>query len=174
VRVSLAKCRGEPVGFQTRVDLDARGQSYPEFLKSPVFEAQGQVSHRGGGKFAVTGTLRSDVEALCGRCLEPFTSSLERSYDLTLVPAGSVDARATAASDFDEELGYDGVYEGDELELGPIVEEQFHLSIPMRFVCSEDCRGLCPQCGMRLGETACGCREAEPASRFDALKSLLR
>jgi uncharacterized protein len=48
-------------------------------------------------------------------------------------------------------------YEGGELDLSGLLKEQVLLGLPMKTVCSEDCKGLCPKCGMDLNEGRCNC-----------------
>jgi uncharacterized protein len=46
------------------------------------------------------------------------------------------------------------------------------LSLPTRPLCREDCRGLCPHCGINLNRESCGCREERLDSRLAALRSI--
>ena len=173
MRIQLAKCREKPCLFEVVVDLAAQAVSYEEFAEPPRVLAAGRVEWRGGSKYAVVGSLRADVSASCVRCLEAAPAVLERSFDLTFVPASSMPRHEPEVLDLDDAQGYDGSYEGEELELDPVIAEQFHLSIPMRFLCSADCPGLCPQCGARRGVEACDCREPAGDERLEVLRSLL-
>lgn len=47
------------------------------------------------------------------------------------------------------------------------------LELPQRYLCREDCRGLCPTCGKNLNEGPCGCREDNGDPRMDVLRRLL-
>ena len=64
------------------------------------------------------------------------------------------------------------VIEDGKLDLEELVSEELLLSFPMRFLCREDCQGLCPKCGKprRLGD--CGCPTFEPDPRLAVLKQL--
>jgi uncharacterized protein len=58
------------------------------------------------------------------------------------------------------------------LDLEQLAIEQVALALPMRFVCSEECAGLCPRCGANLNEAdSCTC-EPEVDPRWEALKGL--
>ena len=62
--------------------------------------------------------------------------------------------------------------EGDELDLCDLLETSFILNLESRFLCREDCRGLCPRCGADLNLGPCGCkREKDP--RLAVLEQLL-
>ena len=57
-------------------------------------------------------------------------------------------------------------------DLDPLVREDILLSMPYKFLCVEDCKGLCPRCGKNLNEGPCSCKpETDPS--LEALKQLL-
>ena len=55
----------------------------------------------------------------------------------------------------------------------PRVREAVILELPMRFLCSEDCKGLCPLCGANLNRGPCACGDREQDPRWEPLKKLL-
>ena len=59
-----------------------------------------------------------------------------------------------------------------EIDVGEALREELVLTAPAYVVCSEECRGLCPHCGMNLNETTCECATDEPDPRWDALRAL--
>ena len=59
-------------------------------------------------------------------------------------------------------------------DIFPRVHESVLLELPIRFLCREDCKGLCSVCGADLNEKDCGCPEKEPDPRWQGLKKLLR
>jgi uncharacterized protein len=59
---------------------------------------------------------------------------------------------------------------GDTIDLSDIVREQVYLSLPMRSICKESCRGLCPVCGANLNESSCLCRKPEGHPAFSKLR----
>ena len=60
-----------------------------------------------------------------------------------------------------------------QLPLDELVTTDLLLSLPMKSLCREDCRGLCPQCGHNLNNGECGCRQETVDPRLAALKDLL-
>jgi len=58
------------------------------------------------------------------------------------------------------------VFEGDEIDLLPEIGEQVALTVPLKPLCSETCKGLCPFCGADLNTTACGCGQEQAYSKF--------
>ena len=63
-------------------------------------------------------------------------------------------------------------YENDEIDLGALMHEQFVLSLPMKPLCSEGCKGLCPVCGTNLNKGTCDCKPVWEDPRFAALREL--
>ncbi|MFZ2176164.1 MAG: DUF177 domain-containing protein [Rhodococcus sp. (in: high G+C Gram-positive bacteria)] len=91
----------------------------------------------------VTGTLRAPTVGECSRCLEPFSDSV----DLYLTELFAYPDSAT-----EETTDEDEVYRvvDDEIDLEPVIIDAVGLALPLRPLCSEDCEGLCPECGVRL------------------------
>jgi uncharacterized protein len=61
---------------------------------------------------------------------------------------------------------------GDQLDLGPMVREVMVLDAPMSPLCRDDCRGLCPQCGVDLNVETCSCSGEVADPRWGALDQL--
>jgi uncharacterized protein len=67
------------------------------------------------------------------------------------------------------EVGY---YEGDGILLEDALREQVLLEAPIRAICREDCKGLCPHCGANLNQQQCSCAEPLEDPRWAALKDI--
>jgi uncharacterized protein len=63
-------------------------------------------------------------------------------------------------------------YENDEIDLGQLMREQFYLSVPMKPLCQDDCRGLCPVCGTNLNRGTCECKQGWDDPRLAVLRNL--
>ena len=57
-------------------------------------------------------------------------------------------------------------------DLGHLMREQFYLSLPMKALCSDGCRGLCVVCGTNLNSGACGCTRTWEDPRLAPLRDL--
>lgn len=119
----------------------------------------------GEGVF-VRGTIRASLALECRRCLKSVPHLLEETVDLLYEPLG-----ADEADDLGGEV-YPLPERGDELDLGPALREQLLLRVPRFAVCSEACRGLCPQCGIDLNEASCACVPEPGADPWDALRKV--
>ena len=64
-------------------------------------------------------------------------------------------------------------YTNDEIDLGQLVLEQFYLAVPMKPLCRESCRGLCPECGTNLNTGTCSCVREWVDPRLESLRALL-
>ncbi len=62
---------------------------------------------------------------------------------------------------------------GEELDLDELMREDILLELPTKFLCREDCRGICPVCGKNLNDGPCGCDPQADEARFDILKNLI-
>jgi uncharacterized protein len=107
----------------------------------------------------VKGRLAARLGLECGRCLEPFTHPIDQAVDLFYLPRHR-EAQAEE-QDADVQLSDHQMvvvfYDNDRLDLGEMVREQFFLQIPMRRLCREDCKGLCPDCGKNRNLERCEC-----------------
>jgi len=91
----------------------------------------------------VTGTVKAEVVGECSRCLEPFDSSV--ALDLTELFAYP-DSATEKTTEEDE------IYRvvDDHIDLEPVITDAVGLALPLQPLCSEDCLGLCSECGIRL------------------------
>jgi uncharacterized protein len=125
--------------------------------------------YRAGTDVFLTGELDALVTAMCARCAEEFRIAKERSFRCVLSPK-------TAGYESETDLCVDdlefSLYEGDEVDLTPLVREQVILALVERPLCREDCRGLCPHCGANLNEGDCGCRDEADDPRLAVLRTL--
>ena len=116
------------------------------------------------------GEVGTALELACARCLEPVVEQVERSFDLLYRPLG-VDAgqKELSVTTTEAEVSY---YQGEGLLLEDAVREQVLLALPLKVICREDCKGLCPHCGKNLNTEQCSCAEPVEDPRWSALKEI--
>lgn len=122
-------------------------------------------------RFRLIGTVTTELELSCGRCLEPYRLPVNAAFDVRYLPASSASTEPEheVAND-DLETSY---YRDDRIDLNELIREQFYLVLPMKPLCRDECRGLCPQCGTNLDAGTCDCRSGwERDPRLAVLKSL--
>ena len=121
----------------------------------------------------VQGNVRTTVGLPCARCLKVIETALNSHFALTYTTRP--EEMATTADQDGIELRPEEInriyFQGDTINLQDAVQEQVILAIPIRVLCSETCRGLCPQCGADLNEGDCGCSRGLSNSRFAGLKN---
>jgi len=119
----------------------------------------------------VTGTADLQISAECSRCLEPF--DWHEEVDLTeLFRYPTTDARAASVEEEDESDDPLPVLQDDLIDLQPVLRDAVVLDLPLAPPCSEDCEGLCPECGVRLAENPQHAHETSDP-RWAALNALL-
>jgi uncharacterized metal-binding protein YceD (DUF177 family) len=138
---------------------------------SPVILAF-DIDEQETGRYRVKGQVTGDIELTCGRCIEPYTLPVTADFDLRYVP------RSENLGEGEREVEEDDLttafYADDQIDLSELIGEQFHLALPMKPLCSVDCRGLCPQCGTNLNTSTCNCSQQWTDPRLAPLKSLVR
>jgi uncharacterized protein len=116
----------------------------------------------------ITGTVQSEIRFQCARCLKENSSPLQASFDLMYFP------QPEWRRDEEIELKYEdmevGFYDGERLDVDLMVLEQIELAMPMKFICEEGCKGLCPSCGADLNQGACPCKLEANNSRLAVLR----
>jgi uncharacterized protein len=110
------------------------------------------------------------IDLKCSRCLEAAAYPVRAVFTCTMVPAegGVREEEDVSSTDDDLNVGY---YQDDVIDLAALVLEQIVLQIPIKPLCKEDCKGLCPRCGINLNEAECGCETGVFDQRFAALKN---
>ena len=115
------------------------------------------------------GTLHAATKAVCARCAEEFLSPCDRDFRFVLSPRSVGYGEEKNLADEDLEFS---LYDGDEVDLSPLIREQVLLCLPTRPLCREDCRGLCPHCGINLNLNQCDCTTEIADPRFAVLRNL--
>src|SRR5205823_926988 len=125
------------------------------------------VVDKAGDVVSVRGRLAARVPLHCGRCLEPYSVRVHSDVDARFVPSPA------GRGEEQQELGADDletdVYDNGVLDLDALLETETSLGLPMKPLCRDDCRGLCPVCGNNRNVTACACEERTPDPRWAAL-----
>ncbi|MFI5396606.1 MAG: YceD family protein [Candidatus Binatia bacterium] len=124
--------------------------------------------YRAGQELFFHGRITGNVVGQCARCVEAYTFRLEKEFSLVLVPRPD-SAVQTELSEEDLDLSF---YQGDAVDLSPLIQEQLLLALPTRPLCQDACKGLCPQCGINLNAQTCQCTIAVQDPRLAILRNL--
>ena len=123
-------------------------------------------------KFRLVGTVKTELELPCSRCLEPYRMRIDAPFDLRYLPA--TEASADAEREIEEEDLETSYYRDDQIDLNELLREQFYLALPMKPLCQDACKGLCAQCGTNLNTGTCDCAGEWVDPRLAALRDLKR
>jgi uncharacterized protein len=121
-------------------------------------------------QFRLTGHTKTTLELPCSRCLEPLTIPVDLPFDLRYQPhTANVGEGEREIEEDDMSTAF---YQDDEIDLGQLMREQFYLALPMKPLCSDNCRGLCPVCGTNLNRGTCDCKRGWDDPRLAPLRQL--
>jgi len=125
--------------------------------------------YRAGMELFFEGRLSALMVASCARCAEEFSAPNARPFRFVLAPRAAADDDDGRLRTEDLEFS---LYDGDQIDLAPLVAEQIILALPSRALCREDCRGLCPHCGINLNLNKCDCEPPARDPRLAVLRAL--
>ncbi len=169
LRALLAgECRTLPVLFDLEVQKDDHNHfsGLTDIRFDTPMHVEGTITNT-AGYIRMLLTLSVSYTAPCARCLEDVSGSFSFDVERTVV------TQAIAADLSEDRIDELVVVEDGFLSLDELLTECLELSLPFRFLCSEDCKGLCPKCGKNLNDGPCDCEEKEVDPRLEPLRRLL-
>lgn len=150
----------------------------PDLVQTNALKTNGRAElvseHRGGKEVVedirIVGRFAVSFEVPCARCLEPVPGNFSGDFDLLYRPLGIDSGKDEASiSEAETEIGY---YTGDGLLLEDVLKEQVLLTLPVKAICRESCKGFCPHCGKNLNSEQCACAGDTPDPRWSALADI--
>lgn len=161
----LFTCEGKEKVYTAEFTLPTvtfGGDTY-RIQKAEPFELD--ITGLGGKKFRMAGALPVTVEASCARCLEPVSFLCELVFDREFMVGSEADAQRES---MDEETCLDGY----NLDVDQLVRNELLVSLPMRVLCREDCKGICNRCGTNLNLRTCTCDTRELDPRMSVIQEI--
>ena len=157
--------RGEINRMEISYDLT------PEPISDVVFPEDARVrgcitDDAGYMRLSLTATL--PYRGTCARCLDPVEGVFTLEFERTVAAEGSITEEQLAENEDSYVMIRDG-----RLDVDLPLREELLLCFPMRLLCDEDCKGLCPKCGRSLKEGECGCPTKEIDPRLAVLQKWL-
>lgn len=114
------------------------------------------------GVLKLTGRLKTEYTVKCYRCLKEIKCKMDMNISESFV-------KAERKKDDDSYT-----YKGDYVELDKPLKDNMYLNLPMKHVCDEACKGICPKCGSDLNEDQCECEEKSIDPRLEVLKDFFK
>lgn len=118
----------------------------------------------------VTGRVSTSLTLTCSRCLATYQSAVDSSFTIIFRRGTSDEAALEEEAELSEQDLISAMFSGDEIDLTHEVEEQVAMEVPLKPLCSEDCKGLCHNCGADLNQAPCSCSRENFSIKFSALK----
>lgn len=144
----------------------------PESVRFVTFNGDAHVVGKvtdNGGYIRLMLNAKVPFTAECARCLAPVNDVFSLDMELTVAVKGSVSDK-----ELEENMDEYAVAEDNCIDIDDQVREAIIIDFPMRFLCREDCPGLCPKCGKRLADGDCGCsRKKEIDPRYASLQKII-
>ncbi len=177
-----------PVAMEKKVLKISLDDIPPEGLEVPIEDREGLVIkdcfpiktpiigrvflQRWGPIVKIRGHIETTLVLICDRCTENFYWPISENIDIELHPIASLKAVQEEVRLSKEDLDV-SFFDGDLIEVDEVVREQILLAVPMRKLCRQDCKGLCPVCGQNLNKETCACKPLKQESPFAILKKLV-
>ena len=146
-------------------EVTAESLSFPDPQSYPESVIIDLIIDRLDNIYRIKMDVRTRVKQVCDRCLDEYTTDfhdvLEQIYQLG---PGMLD---------DEEEVVVLPVDTREIDVSDAIREVVVMSRPIKLLCSEECKGLCPRCGINRNHDKCNCDTDDIDPRLEKLKSLL-
>ncbi len=152
---NLAKV-GDPILFDGEFALEQGLLPYPDAVLEKVF-VDFDVTFENPNVF-VEGEITCYITGVCDRCIDKVSKQIILPFEQTFYKDSTDDVD-------------DYTYSGSKLDVTKAVSDEIVLSLPLSFLCEEDCKGLCHKCGANLNKQSCSC-DTTPDNAFSVLKNL--
>ena len=166
--LSLDAVLHEPLPFAFELSFSAAALDREPLLEISPVRLEGEVSRIEKG-FAFDARIAYGGRLECSRCLASYSFQAQENFSLILKkrPAPTGEEVPLDSEDLDAYF-----YDDSVVSVAAIAEERIQMTVPMKPLCKEDCRGLCPLCGEDWNVADCGCALESADPRWEALRRL--
>lgn len=141
--------------------ITALGDAESQFHFPEPVDFEGEIVNV-GGVLKLSGRLHTTYRTDCYRCLKEVGGIVDVGIQENFVDGeNTTDPEAYT-------------YEGNYVSIDKVLTDSVLLSLPMKQVCDEACRGLCPKCGSDRNVSSCDCTEDTMDPRMEALKKFFQ
>ena len=153
---------GESISFDYGFDLSGFEAAPGEFpIREPV-RVKGMAQNR-AGVTAISVSAAFTYFTRCDRCLKELAEPMAISFENVLA--------VSVENEEDDDII---VCEDKTLDVDELVITNIILNLPMKHLCSEGCKGLCPKCGKNLNEGDCDCDKGYVNPAFSQLRDQIK
>ncbi|AUS09275.1 DUF177 domain-containing protein [Laceyella sacchari] len=168
MQISLHKLNQAKDGqlvIRETVALDTMPGEVPGLIRLAPVEVEARVTRLDPHLIEADAEEESKATFTCSRCLQEFETPVHVKWTELFT-----DEAHRAVETEEQEIHY---FEGNELDLSPYIREALMLQLPYIPVCREDCKGLCPKCGVNKNADSCNCQVEKIDPRLAALQDWL-
>ncbi|MFH1146370.1 MAG: DUF177 domain-containing protein [Pseudomonadota bacterium] len=160
------------------IDIPEEGLALHVELSGEVLDGAASVKgpilvdikiEKSGRNVRVRGGVKASMVLSCSRCGEEFTWPLESDFDQALIIPVTGDHADRELSPEELDVSF---FDGETVDVERVAAEQIFLQLPYKPLCREDCKGLCPRCGINLNHGSCSCAPKANSSPFALLKEV--
>jgi len=174
MNINVARIQDKPFSLQSEEPAESfsmlsRMQSEGECIFNGPVRSEVTVT-REFDHMRVSGRVSAEVTLACSRCLASYNEEVDSHFTIFFRKGTSQDVDEEEEIELGEHDLISAFYSGDEIDLSHEIEEQVAMGIPLKPLCSEECRGLCPTCGIDMNLSACSCQREQTSLKFSALK----
>jgi len=142
-----------------------------DFSVKEPFSAYCTLKRKGDNKVEMQGRLQTRLSLTCDRCLGSYDVDVDTEllilFEMESTESWQVKELERTLSDLDSIILDEPV-----VDLDDVLRQQLYLSLPLKRLCSEQCKGLCVQCGINRNLAECNCANEKPLGSFGALAQL--
>lgn len=166
---------GKTVTLNIPIEMETftlNGCQYDFLSKEPVRLILGNIGKK---EISLTGEIHAVLSIPCDRCLTEVPVEFSIDLDKTIDFEES-DHDLEKEEEEEEEFSYDELsfLKNHELDVERLVSDEILVHFPMKTLCREDCKGLCPVCGQNLNLGECGCNRESVDPRMAAIQDIFK
>ena len=143
------------------MDLAEPGFEFPDPIEVEL------ILSKSGDEVIVQGRIKTAVEVECSRCLDIYEIDINPKLQFVIQMLDTISPQQSNDDDFIILPKTTGEY-----DIVNRIREAIILELPLKPLCSDNCKGLCPMCGINLNEEQCDCAPDKTDERWDSLKQL--
>lgn len=159
---AVIKETGAEIAISEEIMIDGDSLFGGEYQLTRPLSVTGRV-YNNGQSLTLEANVTGEIITQCARCLDDVKVDID--FDIREL----MSRREDVSDDNDDMILFDGY----EVDLGEIVADNFVMDVSGKYLCSEDCRGLCPKCGKNLNDGECDCDNEYIDPRWQALADIL-
>lgn len=148
--------------LEGEIGIDSINEHIDEFRIIEPIKYKGEI-FKVDGSYLINADINYKYETKCDRCFETTIKEITTSLSAKLEDFGN----QYEDNESDDDIIF---YKKGILDLDEYILMEVASSLPMKTLCDEDCKGLCPTCGTDLNKESCTCQDDYIDPRFEQLK----